>query len=47
MANKKPAAGDPAPKIALLDDEGQSFQLSSLKGKQVILFFYHKSDTPG
>ena len=47
MATKKPAVGDAAPEIDVLTDEGQPFQLSSLKGKQVILFFYPKADTPG
>src|ERR1700723_3200548 len=35
-------AGDPAPQIRSGD-----FQLSKLRGKQVVLFFYPKSDTPG
>ena len=47
MAMKKPAVGDTAPAIDVLTDEGQRFKLSSLKGKQVILFFYPKADTPG
>ncbi len=53
MPNKpKPAAhdlqpGDPAPEISLLTDAGAPFQLSSLRGKQVILYFYPKADTPG
>jgi len=40
-------AGSPAPPINLMTDEGQPFQLSSLAGKNVILFFYPKADTPG
>jgi peroxiredoxin Q/BCP len=39
--------GSKAPEIKLLDDEGKPFQLSSLKGKTVILYFYPKADTPG
>jgi peroxiredoxin Q/BCP len=39
--------GDPAPEIALDTDSGQPFQLSSLKGRNVVLYFYPKADTPG
>jgi peroxiredoxin Q/BCP len=39
--------GDPAPDIHLPDDKGADFQLSSLHGKNVILYFYPKADTPG
>lgn len=39
--------GSPAPEIELLTDEGTAFQLSSLKGRTVVLFFYPKADTPG
>lgn len=35
-------AGDPAPKIKTPD-----FDLSKLKGKSVVLFFFPKADTPG
>ena len=45
MANLKP--GDPAPEIALQTDSGDHFQLSSLRGKNVVLYFYPKADTPG
>jgi peroxiredoxin Q/BCP len=51
MPNKATAhelqPGDPAPEINLLTDAGTPFQLSSLKGKEVILYFYPKADTPG
>jgi peroxiredoxin Q/BCP len=40
-------AGDKAPEIRLLTDSGEPFQLSALKGKRVILYFYPKADTPG
>jgi peroxiredoxin Q/BCP len=40
-------AGDPAPDISLETDEGKKFQLSSLRGKKVVLYFYPKADTPG
>jgi peroxiredoxin Q/BCP len=39
--------GDTAPEIALDTDSGASFALSSLKGKNVVLYFYPKADTPG
>jgi peroxiredoxin Q/BCP len=39
--------GDPAPDIQLADDLGSPFQLSELKGKRVVLYFYPKADTPG
>ena len=39
--------GDPAPDIHLADDKGEDFQLSRLKGKHVVLYFYPKADTPG
>ena len=39
--------GDQAPEISLPTDAGQPFQLSSLKGKNVIVYFYPKADTPG
>lgn len=39
--------GSQAPEIALDTDSGQPFRLSSLKGKNVVLYFYPKADTPG
>ncbi len=39
--------GDKAPEISLDTDSGEPFQLSSLKGKNVVLYFYPKADTPG
>jgi peroxiredoxin Q/BCP len=39
--------GDQAPDIQLSDDAGKPFQLSSLKGRRVVLYFYPKADTPG
>jgi peroxiredoxin Q/BCP len=39
--------GDPAPEIRLHTDSGELFELSSLKGKRVVLYFYPKADTPG
>ena len=39
--------GEAAPEISLDTDEGKPFNLSSLKGKNVVLYFYPKADTPG
>jgi peroxiredoxin Q/BCP len=39
--------GDAAPAISLDTDSGEVFTLSSLKGKNVVLYFYPKADTPG
>ncbi len=39
--------GDTAPAIDCVTDEDKPFTLASLKGKQVILYFYPKADTPG
>ena len=39
--------GDQAPEIALQTHADEPFTLSSLKGKNVILYFYPKADTPG
>ena len=44
---KEPAVGDKAPEFSLKDQEGQVVTLKSLKGKQVVLYFYPKDDTPG
>ena len=39
--------GTSAPKIKLLDQNGESVVLSSLKGRKVLIYFYPKADTPG
>jgi peroxiredoxin Q/BCP len=39
--------GDKAPDFALPSDQGQTISLQSLRGKNVILYFYPKDDTPG
>jgi peroxiredoxin Q/BCP len=39
--------GDPAPAIHLQTDTGDTFDLASARGKNVVLFFYPKADTPG
>jgi thioredoxin-dependent peroxiredoxin len=39
--------GDRAPNISLATDSGEHFELESLRGKNVVLYFYPKADTPG
>ena len=39
--------GDRAPAFTLVDQSGTKVKLSDFKGKQVILYFYPKADTPG
>jgi peroxiredoxin Q/BCP len=39
--------GDSAPEIHLADDKGEDFTLSKLQGKNVVLYFYPRADTPG
>jgi len=39
--------GAPAPDFELTSDSGDVVKLSSLRGKQVVLYFYPKDDTPG
>jgi thioredoxin-dependent peroxiredoxin len=39
--------GDRAPDVSLATDSGEHFELESLRGKNVVLYFYPKADTPG
>jgi peroxiredoxin Q/BCP len=39
--------GVPAPDFTLQDDEGSKVRLRDLRGKNVVLYFYPKDDTPG
>ena len=39
--------GSPAPDFTLVDDNGATVSLSRLKGKQVVVYFYPRDDTPG
>ena len=39
--------GGPAPDFTLSDQDGQSVTLSALRGRNVVLYFYPKADTPG
>ena len=40
-------AGDTAPDFKVKSDKGADVQLSKLRGKNVVLWFYPKADTPG
>ena len=39
--------GDQAPEINAKDENGKTFQLSTHKGKKIVLYFYPKDNTPG
>jgi peroxiredoxin Q/BCP len=39
--------GDKAPEFSLPDQDGNSVALKRLRGRQVVLYFYPKDDTPG
>ena len=41
------AVGDKAPDFTLPSSSGESVTLSDLRGKNVVLYFYPKDDTPG
>ena len=40
-------AGDVAPDFTVRDQSGRTHKLSDYKGKNVVLYFYPKADTPG
>jgi len=40
-------AGDPAPNFDTVDHTGKAVSLKGLKGKNIILYFYPKDNTPG
>jgi peroxiredoxin Q/BCP len=40
-------AGDKAPDFSLPDQQGKAVSLKNFRGKQVVLYFYPKDDTPG
>lgn len=44
---KELAIGDKAPELGIPDQDGKQVSLKDLKGKQVVLYFYPKDDTPG
>ncbi len=39
--------GGKAPAFSVADDHGKKVTLSDFKGKNIVLFFYPKADTPG
>lgn len=39
--------GDKAPEFALPNEAGETVKLKDFKGRQVVLYFYPKDDTPG
>ena len=39
--------GNPAPPFALPSGDGDTVALPDLRGRQVVLYFYPKADTPG
>ena len=41
------AEGQEAPDFEIANDAGETVRLSDLRGKQVVLYFYPKDDTPG
>jgi thioredoxin-dependent peroxiredoxin len=44
---KELKVGDPAPHFALVSDKGEQVSLKQFRGKQVVLYFYPKDNTPG
>lgn len=44
---KELAIGKKAPELSIPDQHGKIVTLNSFKGKQVVLYFYPKDDTPG
>ena len=40
-------AGDPAPDFTLPADDGGQLELSQLRGRRVLLWFFPEADTPG
>lgn len=44
---KKLDLGDKAPDFSLPDQTGKRISLKDFKGRQVVLYFYPKDDTPG
>jgi thioredoxin-dependent peroxiredoxin len=42
-----PVVGSMAPDFTLPADDGSTVQLSDLRGRRVVLYFYPKDDTPG
>ncbi len=47
MKAEMPEEGDRAPEFILPSDEGTEVDLKDFRGKNVVLYFYPKDDTPG
>lgn len=47
MSTTQLVVGDEAPDFTLPSDSGETYTLSALRGKKVIIYFYPKDDTPG
>ena len=45
--HKELAIGDLAPEITLPSDSQESINISDYKGKNIVIYFYPKDDTPG
>jgi thioredoxin-dependent peroxiredoxin len=43
----QPAAGTQAPDFSLARDDGSTVKLADFAGKNLVLYFYPKADTPG
>jgi peroxiredoxin Q/BCP len=43
----KLSVGDKAPAFTLKDQDGKAVKLSQFKGKNLVVYFYPKADTPG
>lgn len=41
------AVDDPAPDFELPDQEGETVRLSDVRGRNVVLYFFPRADTPG
>jgi len=39
--------GDNAPNFRVKDDQGQEISLADYRGKNLVLYFYPKANTPG
>ncbi|MFN2147360.1 MAG: thioredoxin-dependent thiol peroxidase [Anaerolineales bacterium] len=42
-----PRAGQKAPDFKVFNDQGEMVSLSDYRGKDIVLYFYPKADTPG
>ncbi len=45
--SKELTVGDKAPELGIPDQHGKPVMLKNFKGKQIVLYFYPKDDTPG